>query len=343
MEPVHCPSCGASKILAGLVMSMREGGGVCFVPEGTRFLRGKRGIDLSGRFLHCLSCGHLWLNKGLTPAVLREFIRTYGMELTNDWFDALIDGPGHDLPDLPEACEAAAKVAELDALVIADRRPEATRHYRELTGTTWDQAIEFMRHWPERKRAEKLAHFGWQPKAKPSPVPEAREVAGKIAELDALVVADRQPEAIRRYRELTGATWDQAIGIVRRWHDRKFAEKLALLGWQSKDAPFPDCYKALFDGPGHDLPDVPEAREAAAKVAALDALIGADKQPEATRRYRELTGMSWDQAIDVMRHWRELKRAEKLAHFGWQPKGKPTPEPSPVQGHPLHDPELDGR
>jgi hypothetical protein len=95
-------------------------------------------------------------------------------------------------------------------------------------------------------------------------------------------------------------------------------------------------------GPYHDLPDSSEARKAADGVFQIDSLIMEGKQPEATRLFRELTGKTWDQAIDSVRVWRDLKRAEKLAWFGWGPRITSKPDRSEELSHPMHDPLLDG-
>ncbi len=75
-------------------------------------------------------------------------------------------GPGHDLPDLPQVREAATRVAEIDALMLEGKTAEAARRFRELADTIWDQAHDAVRRWPDLEREEKLALFGWCPKAK---------------------------------------------------------------------------------------------------------------------------------------------------------------------------------
>jgi hypothetical protein len=77
-------------------------------------------------------------------------------------------------------------------------------------------------------------------------------------------------------------------------------------------------------------------------VIQIDILMMEEKQPEATRLFRELTGKTWDQAIDSIRGWRDLKRAEKLALFGWCPKNTSKPDLSEVLAHPMHERLLDG-
>jgi hypothetical protein len=69
------------------------------------------------------------------------------------------------------------------------------------------------------------------------------------------------------------------------------------------------------------LPDTGPAREAAEKVAEIDALVRSGKIG-AVGRYRELRGVTWDQAIKETRNWHDLKRDEKLTLFGWEPKTK---------------------
>lgn len=73
-------------------------------------------------------------------------------------------------------------------------------------------------------------------------------------------------------------------------------------------------------GPMRGLPDTALAREVVAHVAEIDGLVRSAKEGEATRRYRELTGVTWDQAIAAIRTWRDLDRGDKLARFGWVTK-----------------------
>ena len=95
-------------------------------------------------------------------------------------------------------------------------------------------------------------------------------------------------------------------------------------------------------GPYHDLPDSSEARKAADGVLQIDSLIMEGRQPEATRLFRELTGKTWDQAIDSIGVWRDLKRAEKLARCGWCLNDTAKPDQSEVLSHPMRDRLLDG-
>jgi hypothetical protein len=96
-----------------------------------------------------------------------------------------------------------------------------------------------------------------------------------------------------------------------------------------------------ISGPYQGLPDIPEARQAADGVAEIDALVLAGRGGE-VRRYRDLTNTTWDQALEVVRGWRDLKRAQKLALFGWHPKGKAQPDETALRDHPMRDRFLDG-
>ncbi|AMV38305.1 hypothetical protein [Planctomyces sp. SH-PL62] len=77
-----------------------------------------------------------------------------------------------------------------------------------------------------------------------------------------------------------------------------------------------------FDrGPFRDLPDTDLAREIGAAIADVDARYR-ERPSAAIRRYRELRGVTWDQAHHDTRNWRRLTREEKLELFGWSPKKK---------------------
>jgi hypothetical protein len=90
------------------------------------------------------------------------------------------------------------------------------------------------------------------------------------------------------------------------------------------------------------VPDDPEAREAAERVAEIDALVLADRRPEATRRYREVTGTSWDDALAALRGWHDLERTNKLALCGWCPKEPYRIDKLEEPSHPMLDPWIDG-
>lgn len=100
-----------------------------------------------------------------------------------------------------------------------------------------------------------------------------------------------------------------------------------------------ECYRALRDGPGWDLPGHETAQAAARAVAEINDLMLRDRQPEATRKYRDLSGRTWDEASHAIFRWKKLTRAEKLALFGWEVKDK---EGRIAGAHPLHDRLLDG-
>ena len=65
-----------------------------------------------------------------------------------------------------------------------------------------------------------------------------------------------------------------------------------------------------ISGPYHDLPDIPEARQAGDCVVEIDALVLAGNGLEAFRRFRQLTGKTWDEAHATIPTWFDLKRAE---------------------------------
>jgi hypothetical protein len=93
----------------------------------------------------------------------------------------------------------------------------------------------------------------------------------------------------------------------------------------------------------HELPDILEARQAADGVAEIDALVLAGNGLEAVRRFRQITGKTWDEVHATISHWADLTRARKLALFGWRRKGKLDDETDDEQrDHPMHDRVLDG-
>jgi hypothetical protein len=99
----------------------------------------------------------------------------------------------------------------------------------------------------------------------------------------------------------------------------------------------------LDHGPHHDVPSVPGALKASERVAEIDDLFLAGKEVEATRRFHELTGCTWDETVDSLRGWRQFKRAKKLALFGWQTEKKPAAAGAGgTSEHPMADRWLDG-
>jgi hypothetical protein len=159
MEAARCPRCNATTVIPGYVPS-GEGVANSFVPYGTRASVALRGVKQT--FLACWSCGHV--TTSVAPEELRAYIERYGNELSKQHVERIEAGPYHDLPDCSEARKAADGVIQIDSLIMVGRQPEATRLFRELTGKTWDQAIDSIRGWRDLKRAEKLALFGWCPK-----------------------------------------------------------------------------------------------------------------------------------------------------------------------------------
>jgi hypothetical protein len=95
-------------------------------------------------------------------------------------------------------------------------------------------------------------------------------------------------------------------------------------------------------GPDHNLPEATLARLAAEKVREIDTLALNGKPVDAIRRFHELTKLTWDQCLEMMRGWRDLARHQKLAIFGWAPKGKPEAADAGKPEHPMRDPWLDG-
>jgi hypothetical protein len=95
-------------------------------------------------------------------------------------------------------------------------------------------------------------------------------------------------------------------------------------------------------GPYHDVPDDSAAHEAADATAEIDQLLVLGKDAAATRRYRDRSGRTWDEAIEAVRRWRSLGRPEKLKLFGWPPEEKQPVKDPGVRTHPMSDPWLDG-
>src|SRR4051812_35263728 len=171
MESARCMKCGASTLVAGQVLIS------AFVPNNTRNLFGPAEgvpvrLDSNTRFA-CLSCGYV-ATLSVDPDLLRDFIANHGNELARQQLECFEAGPYHGLPKSAEAYDAADRLLEIDVLVAMGRHSEATRCYRELMHTTWDQAINALRGWAGLTREEKLARVGWRPKeATPSKVTDS--------------------------------------------------------------------------------------------------------------------------------------------------------------------------
>ena len=165
METERCPSCSSSIVTQGSLRAQAaDGVSLCFIPPGIPSLVWNSGVKLPAGIRYCLSCGHLWSR--VDPVKVLELLRGCGTELARQHYEALLQGPYHGLPEVPEAREAADSVAEIDKLIIHLKSPEATRRYRELTRTTWDQALAVVASWPNLERSQKLAPFGWAPQEK---------------------------------------------------------------------------------------------------------------------------------------------------------------------------------
>jgi hypothetical protein len=160
MEAGRCPKCNATTVIPGQI-PVNLGVANCLVPNGT--LVG--GVNLT--FLACWSCGHVALS--VKPEELRGYLGRSGSALIQQHVKRIEAGPYHGLPDCAEARKAADGVIQIDCLIMEGKQPEATRLFRELTGKTWDQAIDDIRGWRDLIRAEKLARFGWAPKSTSKP------------------------------------------------------------------------------------------------------------------------------------------------------------------------------
>jgi hypothetical protein len=162
MEAPRCPDCDSTAVITGNCVpgEVNPYGGL-----GSRFVpHGMGGLGIPLLTLCCSTCGHVWTS--LSPRDLHEFIEHHGSELVKQRWKSAMFGPDHDLLDFPEAKEAATGVAEIDALVLEGKPGAAARRYRELTDTIWDQGHEIIGRWFGLTREEKLALFGWYPKAK---------------------------------------------------------------------------------------------------------------------------------------------------------------------------------
>jgi hypothetical protein len=67
-------------------------------------------------------------------------------------------------------------------------------------------------------------------------IPEARAAAERASEIDALLMAGQHGPATRHYREWTACKWHDAHEALGKWSRLKREEKLALLGWASKES-----------------------------------------------------------------------------------------------------------
>jgi hypothetical protein len=159
MEDWRCQSCGKSTLVPGTIIDALCGPRFSFVPADT-----SAGVKLRVGFRACMSCGHV--SASVAPDELRCAIEHHGAELIKQLLISYEIGRYHDVPDLPEARQAADGVAEVDASVLAGRVLEAKRRYRQLAGKTWDEVNATIPHWADLKRRRKLALFGWRREGK---------------------------------------------------------------------------------------------------------------------------------------------------------------------------------
>ncbi len=157
MEKHLCPNCKSSTVVPGQLLTGELSGFWLFSSHTSG-----HGVSLTGSFLSCWSCGHVWTS--VDPAKLRACIATNGNELIKEQLEPFAHDPFYGLPDFPEAHVAANGVAEIDSLVFAGKIVEAIRRYRELTHTPWGPAGDDIRAWHSLKRPRKLAMFGWHEK-----------------------------------------------------------------------------------------------------------------------------------------------------------------------------------
>jgi hypothetical protein len=161
MPANRCPNCGEATVVPGRLVASEGTGIVGFAPAFTRSQ-----VTLPIAFQACSACGNVW--SSVAPEELRNAIETRGREVVKQHLASGRSGPYHDLPDIPEAKQAADAVTEIDALFLAGDGLVATRRYRQLTGKTWDEVHAVMSKWADLARADKLAIFGWHPKGKPA-------------------------------------------------------------------------------------------------------------------------------------------------------------------------------
>ncbi len=160
MDGIRCRNCGKATLVPGH-LAVAEGSPIYgFAPAATR-----AHVRLRVAFNACTSCGHLWAS--VAPEELQSAIEIHGTELIKQHLVSAQSGRYRDLPDIPEAIQAADGVAEIDSLVLAGNGLEAARRFRHLTGTIWDEVHAIVSGWANLTRTRKLALFGWRPKGTP--------------------------------------------------------------------------------------------------------------------------------------------------------------------------------
>lgn len=115
MQANFCPSCGKPTVVPGQLVGLENSPIAFFAPAATRYH-----VKLRIVVQACTSCGHV--GTALSPYELRSVIERHGNELVKQHLEILEKGRYHDLPDVPEAHQAADRVAEIDGLILADRR-----------------------------------------------------------------------------------------------------------------------------------------------------------------------------------------------------------------------------
>lgn len=167
MEPSFCPRCGKSTVVPGNLVGPDGFPIAFFAPAATR-----SNVKLRTAVQACTSCGHV--GTAVAPAELQSVIERYGNERVKQHLELLEKGRYHDLPDIPEAHEAADRVAEIDVLMLAGHALEALRRDRQFTHQSWDEVHGIMAKWADLKRSSKLALLGWRPKGQPDGAEDAR-------------------------------------------------------------------------------------------------------------------------------------------------------------------------
>ena len=157
MEANFCPSCGKPTVVPGHLVGPENSPIVGFAPAATRYR-----IKLRIVVRACISCGHV--GTALSPYELRSVIERHGNELVKQHLELLEKGRYHDLPDIPEAHQAADRVAEIDGWILAGNALEALRRYHLLTAHSWDEVHRIIAKWSDLERPRKLALLGWRPK-----------------------------------------------------------------------------------------------------------------------------------------------------------------------------------
>jgi hypothetical protein len=157
MESNSCPSCGKPTVVPGHLVGPENSPITYFAPASARYH-----VKLRIVVQACTSCGHV--GTAVSPYELRSLIERHGNELVKQHLELLEKGRYHDLPDIPEAHQAADRVAELDGWILAGISLEAVRRYHQLTGQSWDDVHRSMAKWTDLKRPRKLALLGWRPK-----------------------------------------------------------------------------------------------------------------------------------------------------------------------------------